>query len=532
MYYNEKNNKLKKAKDHQKWLELFAYFKNSDLVLKIIEDELTNDKFLFFEKFYNKENNPTKPIFNTILTQYKSVKDAHGEKNDIKFSDGTSSDTILGFKDLLSTIVDDKSLYEYVCDDLIEKTITQPSSVVGILNTHDEIAIQHFPLSQICDFEMNTNGFNWIKVAYDKDTYLLVDDEKYTILDLSNNVIDEVSHEFGKVPFCQLSNEKKDGCDFQKKSVMSDSVGDLMIYSIFKPFYDNHKMFASFPIVTYPESRTDYQEKKANKERKKNPLKFGQFIEIDWAMSNDSDVVNAVRSAVNIISGDANLLKFQEDDINKQKQKIYDDILGRGYGISNQSQAINMDQVASNFDTQERNLNNFATTVSSMYNYIANCIGREYSKSFESFYFCFGNKHFLKGLDLLYKELEQLLKTSSNFALIQDKHKEIIFTKHKDDFIERYDWISLFQPYSYLPQSYIEKKRSELDPQLVFENETFSTVLTYFELINGITIESIYKDEVSYVKYNRLKEEFNRIKIELYGDTRGEESNETESEED
>ena len=52
---------LDSAKQHQQWLKQFAYFKHSELVLDILKGELTTQKFNYYKKFYNKENNPTQP---------------------------------------------------------------------------------------------------------------------------------------------------------------------------------------------------------------------------------------------------------------------------------------------------------------------------------------------------------------------------------------------------------------------------------------------------------------------------------------
>jgi hypothetical protein len=227
---------------------------------------------------------------------------------------------------------------------------------------------------------------------------------------------------------------------------------------------------------------------------------MGEIHEIPINQQGNEALISNYQRIHFRVEADSTILEFHNNDVAGLKQSILIDTIGEGYGESYKGQAINEDQVRSNFDDQESNLNHFKHRIESSWEFILNRVGELVApESFEKTFYRLGTKFFLKTVDQLYMELEQIYKGSNNSSIIQDKQLEILLTENQEDVdsIQRYDMIRVLKPFSTFPLSYVEGARQSLEtrqPRTMLLYDNFDQVLSIFEARNG-RLENMVIDE-------------------------------------
>lgn len=525
--------KLQKALENQQELKHFSFGSTPDLVFNKIEDILTSDKLDTFKKVY--KNHP-QTLINQIVTHYKKIYEAHGRV--FAFDFGKNVEAEVKFDLLREKIYNQVDDTKYWKDFAHELVFTEPNSVfltgigyesvpqikrIKLENIHDveatEAGIQYLIVKEVVKTETTKYNRFWI---YDELNYYVYRESPNSKDGFEKEVVfsedDEITYMEGphgakRCPAHFLYDVNETSDDFiVKKSPISDSIKDLYSYTILRTFYENYKYFSAFGKEIEAETRCEYTDHllkvkckngwlesteidhpvtpKECPNCRKNKNVMGRIVKIPLNQQNNEEFLKSLPNMFTKIDADTTILEFHSEDIEKIKGEILSDCMGSGYGQSYRQQAVNEDQIKSNFEEQEANLNYFKQKIEAAWAYNLARAGEMFSDSFLGLSINLGNKFFLKSTDQLYAELELLYKGTSNFATIQNKQYEIVLTenKHNEAFLDRHKIISVLQPFSLLPQSYVAENRAMLmqtQPYMLRMYDNFGQVLALFEFTNG-----------------------------------------------
>ena len=555
-----KNKKhLENAVKHEMELMQFYSNKHPELVYKKVEQLVNKQKLAKFKDVYK---NHSQSIINTVLKHNSKVFDAHGRHYAADFGENVEAET--EFSEVR------KMLHEGISDNRFWKTHgnkimhLEPNSVflTGLELIEDDglidlrITTKHIPLKAIWDVEASVKGIEYlvVKEKIEKENgeedviYHCYDDVNYMRFigqkDGVELIFEPQPHELNRNPAKFASNVYDKQTPVIRYSVLSHFIYDLYTINILRTFYENYKYFSAFGKDIEPETFEDYtgrierQKKKTAaidpnagwvsmqdfhrilKEGKVNSNVMGNITKIPWEMINEKDRVQAYLEAFKKIEADVKILEFHNSDLDRIQDQVVENIIGRGHGENLRTEAINQDQVFANFDDLESNLNDYKENVEETWNYNLVNAAKITSPSFVKLELSLGEKYFLKSANQLFAELDLMIKTTNNYAAIQQKLKEIILTQNKNNpqFIEREQIISILQPFQGLAPTYFQKFRSDIlrrQPEDVTLFENFHQIIAIFEAMNG-PIENFGKQLEMERRIERLKEGLEMIRKQYF----------------
>lgn len=555
---------LDKALLNEKALQHFYDNSAPELIYAKVRPLLTAQKFSKFKEVYK---NHSQTVVDRIKKHYRKVFTAPGRQ--MVFDFGTNTDLEEGFQIQRRSMFEGTSDNEYFKETASKLALTQPNSiyVVGTVEADGEehIRIQHVPLKNIHDVKADVTRIRYciIKQTFHdhsgkKERFFVYDDVFFSVwIKSSSGVIIDPTwgtepqpHNNSECPVTWVYDDNMSTTNnVFKKSVYNDSLKDMYEYNIIKTFYQNYKYFGAFGKEVKTESRCTYNNIQDNVKcdgrgtlsptrpdiafnyplgtnacpscKGKNKGVMGEIIEVPIQQQGNVDLLTNYQKLNYRIEADSTILQFHKDDEKDLKQALLIDVIGEGYGQSYKGQALNEDQVASNFDDQETNLNYFKDRIEKAWGFCLDRAGEIYApESFVRSEVKLGNKYFLKPIDQLYQELEALYKGTNNSALIEQKQQEILLTENKNDIntIKRYELVRILKPFNSFPLTYIENNRqalSQSQPKAVHMFDNFDQVMAIFEHKFG-KVESIIMDEFNsgFIIKNLLAK-FNEILVEL-----------------
>ena len=508
---------LAKAKEIQNSISQYWNNQHPDIVYKRVEPLLISEKYKQFIKVFK---NWPKPLVNKVRTHYTKIYESYGGVREVSFGENTNARFV--FENIEKTIYEGISSEAYWKKYGHDILLTQPNSVFVTASKEDGLVIKHVPLKYIHDIDESTAGVDYAIFCMklkDVETYYVYDDTFFYTYEKVKGVVslvEAVPHGAGKCPVSFASNRFENVDEIiVKKSVLSDSLDDLLEYSILKTFYQNYKYFGSFPKEIRPQTRCEWKSEERNlacdgvgglkpirsnepynmpnggKCTNCNKIKgmMGEILEIPISMQSNENFVKNLGNLYNKIEADSNILKVHAEDIKELEDKILADCIGSGFG-QQFSQSVNEKQVGASLDDIESNLNDFAGNIEETWNFNISRAGEMYSSDFEFSNNKWGRQHFLKSTEQLYKELETLTDTSSDPSLIQQKKRDILLTESKNDpsVLKRSARIQQLKPWSLFTPEYITQNIATLqvlNPGDVGLYFYFDQALTQWETSNG-----------------------------------------------
>lgn len=549
---------LEKAISAQALLEQHYSNNNKELVYSAVQPLLTAQKYARFKQVYK---NHAQTVVNKIERHYGKVFEAFGNVTTIDIVGNPTATQ--QFKEQLETIFSGQSDEDYFKQNAVKHALIEPNSVYIVGSTLDEnndiqLKAKHIKVKDIHDIETDKSGVQYIIIKHGEERkpetrYFVYDCMNYSVWKQTSSgfmLDDEYTAKLTPhgntccpATFSFHDDVELDNNSF-KKSILWDSSKDLLEYSILRTFYSYYKYFSAFGRDIKPQTRCNYSDKNNNVSCNgfgtlqpidqssihkgsgtscpncagKNKDVWGEIVEIPINQQTNEVLINNYSKLNFRIEADTNILEFHSDDVVRLKQEITNDVIGEGYGKSYNNQAVNEDQVRSNFDDQESNLTFFKTNIEKTWEFIL-CRAVEIFTP-ESEYIInkrLGDKYFLKSTEQLYQELESLYKGTSNSALIEQKQTEILLTENKNDVetMQRYQIVKALKPYSTFPLTYIEKNRVSLSLNQLRMYDNFDQVMTIFESRNG-KLEGMVIDQTNIgLVITNLNSIFNEILNEI-----------------
>lgn len=539
---------LNLARTQEKELRQFYSNDFPNLVLDKVQPWLLDQKFTAFKM---KSANHSQDIVKSVLTHYKKVFSASGKNLKIDFGDDAK--TTIEFQDKRNDLIEGVSDFKYFSTLGHRIAMIEPNSVyVTGLDDTDEIKTKRFQLKSIHDVHSTARGIEYliifkIKIIDGKEVkhYFVWDDVSLRIyIEGAGGKIelleDGKPHLMTVCPavFAYPENMKIGNFVF-KRSILSDNIKDFYAFNILRTFYFVYKANSAYGREIRAKTRCDH---KAGKNYcnggimfpndggestgqecpncSKNPSIMGEIIEIPIAQQANEDFVKNIPNLFRRENADVTVLTFHADDISNYKQEIEESLIGKGFGSASRKMALNVDQVAINYDSQEANLDEYRDGVQTVYNFVMSRSGELFSQSFERFDLFLGNKYFLKSVEQLYNELGQVIKTTSNAADIQQKQNEIVLTenRHDPDYLERHRLIQTIQPFALLGNEWLQKNRGAISarqPRAIALYDNFNQCVQIFETIHNVRIEKFGVDMEPIARVKKIAEELFRILDEI-----------------
>jgi len=542
------NDGIAKAKEHHKLLKELrdGWGQWTENKAKEI---LTEIKYTHFTQVHSK---PSLEIVDTISTHLKKIYTAYGKNEDFSFSD---TEKLLQFKHIANETIHQGIGYNEFWNEFGHQIILfEPSSF--LLSFYDSNTLQpkikHIPLDHLHNISVSMSGVDWVCFEYfneGKNEYWVYDNLYVYVVSLVNGEYEvniTIEHGAKKCPVVFVSNNIKDKSMVFRSSILSDSIYNILWFCVFKTCYDYYKLWGAFGVEVIPEANNAEQKKvgyhqpdslqelfeiaEGKSKIDKNNKIGGILIEIPMYQYTNPDFVSNIDKLFTRITADTAILEFHSEDIDKWEQKIYEKVLGRGFGLNYRDKAVNQEQVNATFDDQISVLTEFKTRVEQPLKYSLKRCAEIFDNSFQNLSISFGWIFFLKTSEQIYNELIQLYDSVGNIALIQKKQLEYVITQYKDNpkFINRYEIISVVQPYSMYPPNYIERNREKLNDELIWKYDTFYQCLSYFEQSLGqIENFAITQDRGSQIL--AVSKGIDDIRNKLFGQYKLKENVETES---
>lgn len=551
--------KLLIAQEDQKLLEQFYSNKHPELIFNTVKPLLTKNKY---NKFRDVHRNHPGSIFSKVEQHFSRIYNSHGRITTFDFSgrDEVKALFLEQKKGLFSGISDE----DFFKRESNKIALTQPNSVyiVGsVMGDSGKVSakVKHIPLSNIHDVSADHAGIRYIIITFgkkDEERFFVYDDVNFSVWKRSVNgfIIDNemvpgiTPHNSKVCPAIFAYNEPKESQGhILQKSIVTPSVTDMEEYSILKTFYTHYKHFSAFGTQVKPATRCGHSDHENNyiceggilnpidpdipysfpansnvcpNCSDKNTGLWGETHIIPIQQQGNEVIVSNLSKMHFRIEADKGILEFHKEDIESLRRTILNDIIGEGYGESFKSQAVNSDQIGSNLDSQEAKLDYFKAKVETVWEFLlqrtADIVDPLSDYRIEV---KLGNKHFLKTIQQLYKELESLYKGTSNSAIIQQKQIEIMLTENRNDAMtmQRFDIVKALKPFSSFPLEYVSKNRGSLGVDQIRMFDNFDQVLAIFEhRFNKIESMVIDKENIATVIGN-MKQKFESILIEVAG---------------
>lgn len=525
---------LSAAREEEKELkQLFNDEYKEDVIFSKVAKILTPEKAKAFKNVYQ---NHSKPIVDKILTHMSKVYESYGRVINYDFGNNISAEV-----QFEKAVV--PRIYSGVSDDDYWRNIghgiaiREPMSVfvTGLVVDQDEtgevtdqsIQVKHWPLSCIHDMDATPEGIEYLILkikgeggneyqywAYDSVSIYVFREGKGGLV-LEKNF----EHGMGKTPCHRAYNKITRSELTHSESILAQVKEDLIWYSIMATFLKHNKIFSNYGTSVRPQTRCDYHddshglicvngilasdgtgnstlppgfaEPGGNLCPKCNKGKgaIGEEVEIPIAMQKD-DFAKVLKDLYFRVEPSTDILKFNTEDMENWKNEILENVIGKGFGFQFKKQAVNKDQIGANFDDQESNLNEFGERIAHVRKHQLDCAATLFSPSFTESIFKLGKTHFLKPIEQLYSEQKQILETTSNYSMIQQKGLEIVLAENKNDpsKIDRWKLMSILRPFGTFPPDHIEKnfdKLSALFPGELAFYYRFPEVLELFEAEYG-----------------------------------------------
>ncbi len=507
------------------------------------------------------------------MTHYLKIYDAHGRVMNFQFE---SLNSHLRFEDKTEGIYNGVGGDEYWKNNGHKLCLLEPNSLhLKGTDAEGNTLVKKIPVESIHDIDADEAGVKWVvikeedKIDQGKFYYHVYDGLNFSVWQKSNDSngfemvsLDDSSlfsginqHGAERCPADFIFNENQSTDNFIiKKSILSDSIKDFYSYVILKTFYENYKYFGAFGKEIVPKQRCDYKDKESGARcyngtlrsndpssgfepqscpacsSQKNSQVMGAVYEIPIEMQGNETFISNFDKMFKRIDADAGILQFQAEDIEALKSDIESDCIGKGFGLSVRKQAINQDQVRSNFDDQESNLIFFSERVETTWSNDLDTV-RQIMSMTGSVSITLGRKYFLKSTVELYGELDQIQKSTSNVAVINNKLDEIVLTenKHNQRFLERKKLFSVLQPYSAFPYEYVKEIRETAPPLSIAMYDRFQEVLSEFEFLNGPIETFGIEIEDKRVRIDSIRKEFKNILNKIIEQDGGIQTRDTES---
>lgn len=488
-------------------------------VLETVKKILTPQKYERFKQVYR---NHALPLIAKIRSQYRKVLSAQGGGFTADFGENTEARA--SFDTVRKNLFRGGSDTDFWDVRGIPTILSCPASVLLVARDPEmdnQVAARMYGLSAIYDFDAHEGGLQYLVLRFERETdgaktvaaaiedFYVYDETRLRHFEKVKDTFDlvtDVEHGCSAIPATILFENGEN--PRVQVSPLDDVMADLYELCILTTFYKNYKYFSAFGKEIKAEIRCDYRtEESFCKEGQllaldgsqtfgkcpkctKNEGVMGEIVHIPLIQQSDDAFLGNLEKMFKRIDADTAILEFHAGDLEELKSRILQDVLGEGFGQAYRMDAVNKDQVASGFDTQEGRLTHVKKCIEKSWSYLLERAAELHNPSFRSLSFRLGHRFFLKSFEQLTSELKLLKDNGASYAQIQQKEEELVQSEHQraPRQLTRYQIIKALQPFSGFSQATVFANLQALaqaQPRDVSLYLNFDRLLQRFEAANG-----------------------------------------------
>ncbi len=372
--------------------------------------------------------------------------------------------------------------------------------------------------NEIIDMDVDErNDMKYIIFTHENNTgdvELLVYDSismrKYQYKDRKKgNLIAETMHELGYVPARMFWSDKlQDGNYINKRSPITDSLGDLdwlLFFKTSKKYLDLH---AAYPIyITYDVTQENESkdkptywdgQRKETDHKGKGFMGPGSFTTIPPPLVGQPDMMT---NPIQVVGAEIEACKFSVDEVDRLSVDIYRSCVGSD-GEMLTKEAVNEKQVEANFKSREEVLINLARNLSEIMTWTYSTLAQmRYGIFFINSTVDFGEDFYLETADQLIESYSDARSKGVNDLILDTMNEKILDVsfKHRSKERERANIYKYLDP---LPGLSIPEATAMVSTQAVTieELKIKANLLKYLRMF-----ELEYGDMVDYMPNNFQK---------------------------
>lgn len=549
---NPKNREeINKAHQIENELKAFCTRKeNQEYIHSFVKKMVVKEKY---DAFVHEYLNATIDIVDQVRTQYKKVFNAHERNINFEFSNPAAQTDFIELRKTLYNGESDNSYFEHST----EVALYMPHNLLFVIpdpNRQGSPNVIEYNIKRVWDIESTKTGIDFVcfeQKEKDEDiiTYFGADGEKYFSITTKGGL--EIDSQFvffdniNECPTYWVWNQSLPESNILKKSLLHDSISTLYDYSVTWNGNAMYKRASSYPTEFRAKAQQKENAKKPpnksnsniptnniedflgqhmptaaymDSQAPKNPAKLGATVELDILRLPEEKLDQYIKSHFRLES-DKDILKFHEENIEKQRKEILAQVCGHGFGQSTTREAINVEQVMMNFDNQEANLDRYRDIIQLSWKSANETAAKIFSSTFEDSVLWLGDEYFLRSVNQLNAEVKEMKTAGYPQPDILEKMYKIRLTqnKHNPHFLKRAQILSELQPLQSFDNDFIKSNGQYLQSTLPRDYSlyiNFQIIVSLFEQENGKIQD--YKSDMPYqMILSEIREIFYNINSEF-----------------
>ena len=507
--------------------------------LRWVNLTLNNDKKYDLFKRLLKSPLDTVDFSNSIFSQYKKVFKTANPKRIFNFNNLDNRGDFAEFLKKYEKFWETKGFEEFmtrICSFVVIDTpekqeSTLPEPYFYFLNIYSVLAAD-------VDYKANVN---WIIFYVEEDLCVYVDYEKYIFI--KKNDKDELKkdreivHNYGFTPVRQFwTTNLNESNRFTKKSPIAKELGKLDHLLFTETAKEDAQLYTKFPIIWEYEQKEDHHtggwvepsNYVENSDGSSAYAGYGgysgdaRYDGYNWqqnkkTVGNESvfrgpgtTLIKPLPDSENpdlgepagFVSNDISSLEFINTDVQNRQDNIWLNAVGSPR-VAQLNQAMNEDQVHSQFEAQENILNEIKENFEMIEKWTLESLAKIRYGTDEvlNFIIDYGDKYFLKSLDTLEKELTSAKATGMPESFIIDIIQQMIETRYKNDpqELERNKLLLHLEPF---PSRGIEEI-IEINSKFALPSNTLNKKLEFNSLIKRFERENgaleLYRPDATFM---------------------------------
>jgi hypothetical protein len=457
----------------------------------------------------------TNKVVDKIADEYKKLFHAQNSLKQYQFK---NSDLVQDFQAYLDSI-GEKDFFE---SKVFSAMLTAINSIV-VIDMDAEPSFEPNPYPLIVDIESVVDcvttkrdaTFEYLIYRDVNDSIIAIDDEYYRRYEKVINSDEyylsvENPHDLGYTPAKYMWDDALDNSNLDiKHSPIASILEDLDWYLFFETGKKNLDIYAPFPIYwSYKSRLCNFRNEEGNEctsgyhilggkreecpacAKSKNLNGPGSFVTVPMPQSKEQP---DLREPIGVVPADTDSLSYNVDEVKRLKAEIIETATGKIDASLLSKEAINEDQVKSQFEAQTNVLTYLAENFEKIHTWVIDTIGKlKYGDLYIGCSINYGSEFYLKTLSEVTKDYKDAKSSGlPNYILLSKKSLiEELQGKDNPSEKERMHVLKYLEPYpDYTIQELNSLGIKEIDFEGFVLKVNFATLVAEFELEYGSLTE-------------------------------------------
>jgi hypothetical protein len=454
----------------------------------------------------------TNEIIDDISDEYQKIFDAQDSYTHVEFEDEALKADFLEYMNQLN-------MHDFWHDQCFNAMMKAINSIIIV--DLPQIQVSNWPepyaylidINQVIDYDLNSNGdFELLIFQVNKDFIAIFDTETYRLFQKEKETLipfAEIPHDLGFTPahpFWSDTIDKKN--PINKLAPLSSNLARLDWQLFFETGKEALDLYAAYPMYWAYKSTCNFHDKDGN------PCVEGNVVSID----NENEVLgkcpacgsnslvgpgsiidapipteelNLSVPPVGIVPVEVNSLDYNVKECERLRNLIIAGATGKNKLIQNE--AINQDQVQSQFENQTNILNWIARNFEKAHKWTYDTIGKlRYGDLYGGTSVFYGSTWYLQSVDDAIQEYSKSKAAGMPGYILSLKMQKIEHIQSRNNHVEknRLDIMKYLEPYPLLTLSDLKNLGLDVtDPLNFLLKANFYTFVSQFELEYGSILE-------------------------------------------